>query len=96
VQDAVTHAPLPLQMFSLTIPPKGTAADEKGEFVLKVLEPGNYELVVSFVVMNPTKSSVKLSETKRYPQQCCSLQPPQTERRIVEVKATRDKVWRNN
>lgn len=93
VQDAVTHAPLPFANVFLNNTTKGTTTDDKGEFILKVLqEPGNYELVVSYVGYESYKSRVTLSENETV-SATVLLAPTQTELQNVEVKATRDKVW---
>ena len=93
VQDAVTRAPLPFANVFLNNTTKGTVTDEKGEFLLKVLqEPGNYELVVSYVGYKSYKSRISLSENEIL-SATVLLAPAEQELKDVEVKATRDKVW---
>src|SRR5688572_12968106 len=93
VQDAVTRAPLPFANVFLNNTTKGTVTDEKGEFLLKVLkEPGNYELVVSFVGYTSYKSRITLSENETL-SATVLLAPSEQELKDVEVKSTRDKAW---
>jgi hypothetical protein len=93
VQDAVTRAPLPFANVFLNNTTKGTVTDENGEFLLKVLqEPGNYELVVSYVGYKSYRSRISLSENEIL-SATVLLAPAEQELKDVEVKATRDKVW---
>ena len=93
VQDAVTQAPLPFANVFLNNTTKGTVTDEKGEFLLKVLQdPGNYELVVSYVGYESYKSKVSLNENEVLTATVL-LVPSEQELKDVEVKATHDKVW---
>ena len=93
VQDAVTRAPLPFANVFLNNTTKGTVTDEKGEFLLKVLQdPGNYELVVSYVGYKSYKSAVTLKENEVL-SATVLLAPSEQELKDVEVKSTRDKTW---
>jgi len=93
VQDAVTRAPLPFANVFLNNTTKGTVTDEKGEFLLKILQdPGNYELVVSYVGYKSYKSAITLKENEVL-SATVLLAPSEQELKDVEVKSTRDKTW---
>lgn len=93
VKDGKTGAPLAFANVFFNNTTKGTVTDEKGDFLLTSLnEPGNYELVVSYVGYKTYKVKIEVSDNQILSKDVV-LVPSEEELADVQIKTSRDKLW---
>lgn len=91
--DAKTTEPLPFVNVFINNTTLGTVTDQQGYFTLKgIKDPGNYEVVFSFVGYETHKTKVTIAEGA-VSVDIITLKPSETELSTIEVTGKRDKQW---
>ena len=90
VSDAQTAQPLPFASVYVNYTTIGTYANDKGEFLLKNLPPGSYDIVVSYIGHKPYQAHINLSDSAEI---FLSVKLELTALREVQITAKRDRNW---
>jgi len=95
VKDASTDETLPFANVFLTGTTYGTTSDQDGSFVLKIFEPGTYELIVRFVGFDTYVRAVSFTVPEEIAFEV-ELQPESVNLGSVVVTEERDAEWQRN
>ena len=90
VVNGETEEPLPFSTIFLANTTKGTTADGHGRFILTNVQPGRYDMVVSFVGYETFAFPVQADSARTYK---VRLKPMANQLAEVHVKAKRDAEW---
>lgn len=92
VIDSQTLEPLPFANAFLNNTTIGASTDTKGEFILKNVPNGTFDIIYSFIGYQTFQSRVAVKEGEEV-KVIIRLVPQQTQLADVEIKAGRDKEW---